>query len=143
MRTIPSIGHRSRSRPLGRILGVVMRRPKVLLPTGSDASTLRVGMLAQAAPACPDRDQSSRGACGLVRVLANVQPLGKQNRHLFAASAATQPDLAVEEFPRQVEMPSMSGGLLDHVQHDPANIWWLVRPVPTAWRHRKWGCGEH
>jgi hypothetical protein len=50
----------------------------------------------------------------------------QQNRHCVAASAATQPDLAVEEFPRKVQVPGMSRRLLDHVQHDPANVWRFV-----------------
>jgi hypothetical protein len=78
----------------------------------------------------------------LVRVLVNLQALDQQNRHCFAASAATQPDLAVKEFPGKVQMPSMSRRLLDHVQYDPTNVWRFVSPVRTAWRRRKWSGGE-
>src|SRR5690348_666297 len=69
------------------------------------------------------RGQQSRDVRVLLRALLNSQVLDKQNRHgCCAASAATPPDLAVEEFPGKVQMPGMSRGLLDHVQHDPANI---------------------
>ena len=44
-------------------------------------------------------------------------------------SAATQPDLAIEEFPRKVQMAGVSHRLLDHVQHDPTNTWRLVSPI--------------
>jgi hypothetical protein len=52
----------------------------------------------------------------LVRVLVNLQALDQQNRHCFAASAATQPHLAVGELPRKVQMPSVSRRLVDHVK---------------------------
>lgn len=53
------------------------------------------------------------------------------------ASAATKPDFTVEEFSRNVQMPGMTCRFLDHVQHDPTNIWRFVSPVLTAWRHRQ------
>jgi hypothetical protein len=36
-------------------------------------------------------------------------------------SARPEPDLAVDQFPGDVQMTGMSGGLLNHVQHDPAH----------------------
>ena|SRR5271165_4915999 len=69
---------------------------------------------------------------------------GRRNQHPFAtASAATEPDVAIEELPREVQMPCMSSRFLDHVQHDPTNIRRLVSPVPPAWRRRERSCGEH
>ena len=46
-------------------------------------------------------------------------------------SAATQPDLAIEELPRKVQMAGVSHRLLENVQHDPTNIWRLVSPIPA------------
>jgi hypothetical protein len=78
--------------------------------------------------------------------LLNSQASDEQSRHgCCAASAATQPDLAVEELPRKIQMPGMPRRLLDHVEHDPANIWRLEfrQPVLTAWQGRQRSCREH
>jgi len=63
----------------------------------------------------------------------------------FSASAATQPRRAVEELPRDVQMPGMPRRLLDHVPHDPTNIRRLesTGPVLAHWWRRKWGCRQH
>jgi hypothetical protein len=63
----------------------------------------------------------------------------------FSASAATQPGRAVEELPRDVQMPDMPRRLLDHMQHNPTNIRWLefTKPVRAQWWRRKGGCRQH
>ena len=55
-------------------------------------------------------------------------------------SARPEPGLAVEKFPGDVQVTSMSRGLLDHVQHDPAHIRRFVLSgdaVPAARRRRQ------
>src|SRR5579863_5077849 len=92
------------------------------------------GIVTRPAPARPAGVKMIQDVRVLPRALAGTP--GKQNRDdCCAASAATQADLAVEEFPGKVQMPGMPRRLLDHVQHDPANVWRFesLKPVLTAW----------
>ena len=114
--------------------GVVGDRIGCRYPTASDPCRIGTGTFRSGSmiPRC-------ERSCARARQFAGTRPAEST---LLAGSAATQPDLAVKEFPRKVQMPSMSRRLLDHVQHDPTNVWRFVSPVRTAWRRRKRSDGE-